>query len=84
MVVGDLNASDRSTDYRVVLGEGRLVDAMRDDWVGPTSHRKWAPLLLRIDHLLLRSGWCGDTPRRFDLPGSSHTGITATVGPCQP
>ena len=83
MVVGDLNAADRSSDYRVLLEDGQLVDAMRHGWVGPTSTTKWAPLLLRIDHLLVSEGWCGDAADSFDLPGSSHRGITATVGPCR-
>jgi endonuclease/exonuclease/phosphatase (EEP) superfamily protein YafD len=82
VVAGDLNTVDRSPDYSALLERGRLVDAMRDTWGGPTSVGKWAPLLARIDHLLVGEGWCGDDSRRLDLPGSDHRGVTAIVGAC--
>jgi hypothetical protein len=59
-----------------------LTDAMRSGWTGPTSVTQWRLLLLRIDHLLVGPRWCGDASRRFELPGSDHDGVTATVGPC--
>ncbi len=83
VVAGDLNAVDRSSDYRVLRGPGQLVDAMREGWVGPTSVGKWRPLLLRIDYLLVSPGWCGDGGRSIELPHTSHLGVTATVGPCE-
>jgi endonuclease/exonuclease/phosphatase (EEP) superfamily protein YafD len=82
VVVGDLNTSDRSHDYRDLLHGAALVDAMRAGWAAPTSTGKWAPLLLRIDHLLVGAGLCADDPRRLKLPGSDHRGIGATVGRC--
>lgn len=82
VVVGDLNSTDRGRDYRVLVGEGGLVDVMREGWGGPTSVGKWLPLLGRIDHVLVSGGWCGDDARREELPGSSHRGVHATVGPC--
>lgn len=82
VVAGDLNSTDRARDYRTLVDGVGLVDAMRDSWTGPTQVTSWLLLLLRIDHLLVDPGWCGDSPRRFDLPGSDHRGITATVGPC--
>jgi endonuclease/exonuclease/phosphatase family metal-dependent hydrolase len=82
VVVGDLNTSDRTRDYRALLAEGGLVDAMRDGWGGPTSVTRWAPLLARIDHVLVTSGWCGDDPARPALEASDHRGVTATVGRC--
>ncbi len=81
VVVGDLNAPDRSSDYRILNGRGGLTDAMRDGWTGPTS-LLWAPLLLRIDHILVGPGWCADGSRQFDIPLSDHRGVTAVVGPC--
>jgi endonuclease/exonuclease/phosphatase (EEP) superfamily protein YafD len=84
VVVGDLNTVDRAPDYATLLERGGLVDAMRDGWGGPTSVGKWAPLLARIDHLLVGEGWCGDDARRLDLPGSDHRAVTATVGACAP
>lgn len=81
VLAGDLNSVDRERDYRTKLRTG-LVDAMRDAPAGPTSVGKWLPLLGRIDHILVSRGWCGDGARYVDLPGSSHRGVMATVGPC--
>jgi hypothetical protein len=72
----------RRPDYRLLVDGAGLTDAMRDGWAGPTSVTTWRAFLLRIDHLLVGPGWCGDAPRRFALPGSDHDGITATIGPC--
>lgn len=82
VVVGDLNSPDRGRDYRRLLDRGGMVDAMRDTLGSFTSVAKWTPLLLRIDHLVVTEGWCGDGSARFALPGSDHRGITAAVGPC--
>jgi len=82
VAVGDLNSPDRGRDYRRLLDRGGMVDAMRDGVATFTSVAKWTPFLLRIDHLLVTDGWCGDAAARFDLPGSDHRGVTATVGPC--
>jgi len=81
VLAGDMNSVDRERDYRTKLRTG-LVDAMRDASAGPTSVGKWLPLLGRIDHILVSAGWCGDGARYLDLPGSSHRGVLATVGPC--
>jgi hypothetical protein len=82
VLAGDLNSTDRGRDYRLLTGPAGLTDAMRDSWTGPTSVTTWRVFLLRIDHLLVGPGWCGDAARRFALPQSDHDGITATVGPC--
>ncbi|PVZ03664.1 endonuclease/exonuclease/phosphatase family protein [Actinomycetospora cinnamomea] len=82
VVAGDLNSTDRARDYRLLADEVGLTDAMRAGWAGPTSVTQWRLLLLRIDHLLVGPGWCGDGARRFPLPGSDHDGVAATVGPC--
>ena len=60
-VVGDLNMPDRGRDYRQLLQTPHLVDAMRDRGTRFSSVGKWTPLLLRIDHALVSSGWCGAT-----------------------
>lgn len=82
VVVGDLNSPDRGRDYRRLLDRAAMVDAVRSDGTTFTSTGKWVPLLLRIDHLLVSAGWCGDAPGQVELPGSDHRGVTATVGPC--
>ena len=84
VIVGDLNTSDRTSDYRQLIERGGLVDVMLDGWGAPTSVGKWTALLLRIDHLLVREGWCGDEARLVALPGSDHRAVAATVGPCVP
>lgn len=81
VVAGDLNLTDRGRGYRRAL-DGRR-DAMRGIWGGPTSLKlPVRPLLLRIDHILVPDGWCADDQRRFDIAGSDHRGVAATVGPC--
>jgi endonuclease/exonuclease/phosphatase (EEP) superfamily protein YafD len=80
VVAGDLNSTDRARDYRLL--DAGLVDAMRDGWAGPTSVTQWRAFLLRIDHLFVGRGWCGDGAHRVELPGSDHDAIVATVGPC--
>ncbi|MCO1654587.1 endonuclease/exonuclease/phosphatase family protein [Pseudonocardia humida] len=82
VVAGDLNSTDRGRGYRLLLDDAGLTDAVRDGWTGPTSVTTWRAFLLRIDHLLVGPGWCGDAARRFALPGSDHDAITATIGPC--
>ena len=82
VVAGDLNSADRAPDYRALVARGGLIDAMRAGWAGPTSVGKWQPLLVRIDHVLVSAGWCGDGPRRFHIPGSDHVGVTVSIGPC--
>ncbi len=82
VVVGDLNSPDRAPNYRTLMARGGLVDAMRAEWTAPTSVAKWTPLQLRIDHVLVSAGWCGDRPSHFDLPRSDHLGVTVSIGPC--
>ena len=82
VVLGDLNMPDRGRDYRQLLQTPHLVDAMRDRGTRFSSVGKWTPLLLRIDHALVSSGWCGDDAGQLELPGSDHRGIGVTVGPC--
>ncbi len=81
VVTGDLNSPDRGRDYRLLIASG-LVDAARADPTTFTSTGQWTALLLRIDHLLVSTGWCGDASGQIPLPGSDHRGVTATVGPC--
>jgi hypothetical protein len=81
VLTGDLNTSDRTRDYRVLTGV--LTDAVRDTWQGPTQVTSWRLLLLRIDHVLVGPGWCGDDPLHVPMPGSDHQAVTATVGPCR-
>ncbi len=80
VVAGDLNSPDRGRDYRDLAAT--MVDAMRDGAVTFTSTGQWTALLLRIDHILVTPGWCGDAARQIGLPGSDHRAVTATVGPC--
>ncbi len=84
VMAGDFNSTDRGRDYRLLVGPTGLTDAIRSGWTGPTSVTMWKLFLLRIDHLLVGPGWCGDAARRFPLARSDHDGITATVGPCAP
>jgi endonuclease/exonuclease/phosphatase (EEP) superfamily protein YafD len=82
VLTGDLNTSDRTSSYRLL--DGRLRDAMRSSTYAPsTFHGRWWRLLfLRIDHLFVTPSWCANAPMVFDLVGSDHRGVAASVGPC--
>ncbi len=82
VLVGDLNLSDRTTSYRALTTQ--LRDAMRtSDWPSSTYHGEiWPVFQLRIDHMMIPMSWCGAETDTFNVPGSDHNGIVATVGPC--
>lgn len=82
VLAGDFNLSDRAQGYRVLTETYR--DAMRaGTWASDTYDlHVWRALLLRIDHLFVPAGWCAQRASTFDVPGSDHDGIAATVGPC--
>lgn len=82
VLVGDLNLSDRAEGYRIITRQ--MHDAMRaGSWPADTYRlHLWRALLLRIDHLFVPDGWCAAEPMAFDVPGSDHRGIEATIGPC--
>jgi endonuclease/exonuclease/phosphatase (EEP) superfamily protein YafD len=82
VLAGDFNLSDRAHGYRVLTETYR--DAMRaGTWASDTYDlHVWRVLLLRIDHLFVPAGWCAELARTFEVPGSDHDGVAATVGPC--
>jgi endonuclease/exonuclease/phosphatase (EEP) superfamily protein YafD len=82
VLIGDLNMSDRTEGYRIIAREMR--DAMRaGSWPEDTYQlHVWRVLMLRIDHLFVPKGWCAAEPMAFEVPGSDHRGIEATIGPC--
>ncbi len=82
IMAGDLNLSDRSSGYRVITSS--LHDAMRTGWWAASTYRYgfWRQLSLRIDHLFVPVEWCAVDAETFELPGSDHLGVEATVGPC--
>ncbi|MEO5898604.1 MAG: endonuclease/exonuclease/phosphatase family protein [Ilumatobacteraceae bacterium] len=82
VISGDLNLSDRTSGYRK-LAAGR-VDATRTGWAGSTYKGSlvWRLLLLRIDHIFLPADWCSRDGSTFQLSGSDHDGVAATIGRC--
>jgi hypothetical protein len=82
VVAGDLNTTDRSRDYRILVDHGRRSDAMLDGWAAPTQIGRWSVLFVRIDHLLVTRGWCSEGARQYPVPASDHRGIMAAIGPC--
>lgn len=82
VVTGDLNTTDRGRDYRVLTKH--LDDAMLDGWGRPSEIGNWRLLLGRIDHLLVKPGWCSDTSGWYSIPRSDHYGLASTIGPCKP
>lgn len=80
VLAGDLNSTDRGLGYRTLIGRADLVDAMRVGWASSTS-TKWWPLLLRIDHVLVR-GICPVSASTLPLAGSDHRGVIARLERC--
>ncbi|HWD79554.1 MAG TPA: endonuclease/exonuclease/phosphatase family protein [Kribbella sp.] len=80
VVAGDLNTTDRGRDYRILTDH--LNDAMLDHWGRPSQIGRWAALLVRIDHLLVKPGWCSDHSSWYEVPRSDHHGLVSTIGPC--
>lgn len=78
---GDLNSTDRGVGYRTLTGRADLVDAMRVEWASTTS-TKWWPLLLRIDHVLVR-GICPVSAGNTAVDGSDHRSVVAELEYCQ-
>ena len=81
VVAGDLNTTDRGRDYRVL--SKHLDDAMLDTWGRPSQIGNWSALLVRIDHIFVKPGWCSDDAGQYKVPASDHRGIITTVGPCR-
>ncbi|MEU4293026.1 endonuclease/exonuclease/phosphatase family protein [Kribbella sp. NPDC026596] len=80
VVAGDFNTTDRGRDYRLLTND--LDDAMLDTWGRPSQIGRWTTLLVRIDHLFVKPGWCADDSRWYTIPVSDHHGLISTVGPC--
>jgi endonuclease/exonuclease/phosphatase (EEP) superfamily protein YafD len=82
VIAGDLNLSDRTHGYRILSSDFR--DAMRAGaWASDTYIQGvWRFAFLRIDHIFVSRTWCAADPSRFNIPGSDHEGIRATIGPC--
>lgn len=82
VIAGDLNMSDRVSSYRTM--DAALTDAMRADTAGRTTYVGgwWTSVLLRIDHVFVDPSWCAADPGTFDVAGSDHRGVEASVGPC--
>ncbi|MEP7059660.1 MAG: endonuclease/exonuclease/phosphatase family protein, partial [Actinomycetota bacterium] len=72
VIAGDLNLSDRTHGYRILLSDFR--DAMRAGaWAGDTFEQGiWRYALLRIDHLFVSRSWCAKDPSRFTVTGSTR------------
>ena len=80
VLVGDAGISDRSTGYRSLTLAFR--DAMRaDGGASSTLGSFWMPFLLRVDHVF--TSWCAAGGSTFDVSGSDHMGIVASVGACR-
>lgn len=83
VLAGDFNMSDRARAYGLL--DSSFRDAMRaGTWPASTYRLSvWNALLLRIDHLFVPMEWCAQDAVTFEVPGSDHDGIVATVGPCR-
>jgi endonuclease/exonuclease/phosphatase family metal-dependent hydrolase len=82
VMAGDFNMSDRQLGYRLLTTD--LRDAITAAGWGHSTYPDgiWAPLLLRIDHVVMPQDWCAARSRIVDIPGSDHDGLEVDVGPC--
>ena len=82
VMAGDFNMSDRQLGYRRLTGTMR--DAMTAAGWGHTTYPGgiWAPLLLRIDHIVMPEDWCAARSGALEIPGSDHVGLQVDIGPC--
>lgn len=82
VMAGDFNMSDRQLGYRRLTTD--LRDAITAAGWGHSTYPDgiWAPLLLRIDHVVMPEDWCAARSLIVDIPGSDHDGLEVDVGPC--
>jgi endonuclease/exonuclease/phosphatase (EEP) superfamily protein YafD len=82
IVAGDFNATHDHKQFRDIL-DGGWDDAAAQAGVGwqPTypANRRRIPLLVAIDHVLVRDGLVATDVERLDIPDTDHAGLLATI-----
>jgi endonuclease/exonuclease/phosphatase (EEP) superfamily protein YafD len=82
VVAGDFNATHDHKQFRDILDTG-LADAAAQAGVGwqPTypANRRRLPLLVAIDHVLVRGGIVATHVERVGIADTDHAGIVATL-----
>ena len=82
MAGGPINMSDRQLGYRRLTTD--LRDAVTAAGWGHSTYPDgiWAPLLLRIDHVVMpEEDRRADRSLDVDIPGSDHDGLRSTWAP---
>ncbi len=83
VVAGDFNATRDHKQFRDIL-DGGWEDAATQAGVGwqptyPAKNRRGIPLLVAIDHVLVRGGIVAAHVDRVAISGSDHAGLVATL-----
>jgi endonuclease/exonuclease/phosphatase (EEP) superfamily protein YafD len=83
VVAGDFNATRDHRQFRDILDAG-WEDAATQAGVGwqptyPAKNRRGIPLLVAIDHVLVRGGIVATHVDRVAISGSDHAGLVATL-----
>jgi endonuclease/exonuclease/phosphatase (EEP) superfamily protein YafD len=82
VIAGDFNATHDHKQFRDILDTG-LADAAAQAGVGwqPTypANRRRLPLLVAIDHVLVRGGIVATRVERVNIADTDHAGIVATL-----
>ncbi|MEE8467842.1 MAG: endonuclease/exonuclease/phosphatase family protein [Planctomycetota bacterium] len=79
VVVGDLNCTHFSARFRDLLRVGGLEDSARGRGFQPTWPAPWLPVMLPLDHCLLRGGLAVRRRRTRAACGSDHLSLVVDL-----
>lgn len=80
--MGDFNATDDHTPFRMFLGD-RFQDAAKASAHGFAftwpADRAWTPAFAGIDHVVIDQGMQAGQTKTLEIPGSDHKALLTTV-----
>ena len=79
VVLGDLNCTNFSSRFRDLLTVGGLQDSARGRGFQPTWPAPWLPVMLPLDHCLLRGGVAVRRRRTRAACGSDHFALVVDL-----
>lgn len=79
VVLGDLNCTHFSSRFRDLLTAGELEDSARGRGFQPTWPAPWLPVMLPLDHCLIRGGVAVRRRRTRAACGSDHRSLVVDL-----